>query len=558
MVLTSIKNIGKLIERWWPVLIVVLALVVRLVGNTYTPPSPYWEEAAIGYDAFSVLKTARDHRGQAWPLVAFTSFADYKPSLYFYLTVPSVALLGLNTGAVRLPAAVASSLTVGLVYLLAERWSNRRTARWASLILLVQPWSWQVGRVGFEVNSAVALLLFGIYAFLRSNEPRAHRVWRWLCATSFALSMYAYHAARILAPLFAVSLWLMDFLSSLSSRSTTPLSYVKALIKSVLPWLPSAILAAIIIAPILWAARGPVVQQRFRETSIFSQLTPIATSNQRRALAHYNALSRLVEHRWVWWVLTLWESYASHFDPSYLFSHGDVNPRHSSQFFGMLYPWEIITIGAGVVLVGTLSVRARRQLVVLTLLSPLAAMITVATPHSLRALPLATWLAIWSGLGVGGLVDWAGRWRYGRLAATMGALTIIAASFVVLVYWLSGPYRYAYSREWQYGYQELYTALQHYQQPDEAVYVAKTHGRPAMYLWFYTQANPRLVQKAMHTIPTSQAEPTQYENYYFIDGNNGNRGLHAITSTDLPKNAIPLQQINFLDGTLAWQIYRQP
>ena len=102
------------------ILIILLAGTLRFYNLADNPPAPYWEEAALGYDAYSILKTGKDFHGNNWPLVAFESFGDWKPSLYFYAVVPAVAGFGLNTFAVRFPSAAAGTLTVVLVYFLAK------------------------------------------------------------------------------------------------------------------------------------------------------------------------------------------------------------------------------------------------------------------------------------------------------------------------------------------------------------------------------------------------------------------------------------------------------
>ena len=86
--------------------------------------SPYWEEVAIGYDAYSVAKTSKDHHGNFLPIVAFESFGDFKPGLYFYLVVPIIKLISLNVLAVRLPAAIAGLLIIlGNAFLVQNIWS---------------------------------------------------------------------------------------------------------------------------------------------------------------------------------------------------------------------------------------------------------------------------------------------------------------------------------------------------------------------------------------------------------------------------------------------------
>ena len=101
-------------------IIFVLAVFLRFYKLSSNPPSLYWEEAALGYDAYSILKTGKDFHGNKFPLVAFESFGDWKPSLYFYTLVPSIALFGLNEFAVRFPSAFFGSLTVLLTYFLVK------------------------------------------------------------------------------------------------------------------------------------------------------------------------------------------------------------------------------------------------------------------------------------------------------------------------------------------------------------------------------------------------------------------------------------------------------
>ena len=106
----------KFFKKNWPlILILLLAALLRLYRLGYNPPSLHWDETAIGYNAFSIFKTGRDEYGNLLPLI-FKSFGDFKPGLYIYLVVPSVALFGLNELAVRLPSAVIGILTVWLVF----------------------------------------------------------------------------------------------------------------------------------------------------------------------------------------------------------------------------------------------------------------------------------------------------------------------------------------------------------------------------------------------------------------------------------------------------------
>src|SRR6266404_9311757 len=86
-------------------IIVLLAVLLRLWQLGNVPPSPDWDEAALGYNAYSIMHTGRDEYGKFLPVV-LRSFDDYKPALYAYLTIPAISVFGLDTFAVRLPSAV--------------------------------------------------------------------------------------------------------------------------------------------------------------------------------------------------------------------------------------------------------------------------------------------------------------------------------------------------------------------------------------------------------------------------------------------------------------------
>src|SRR3990167_11232559 len=77
------------------------------------------DEAAIGYNAYSLIQTGQDEHGNPWP-IHFQSFNDCKPGGYFYIVLPFVWAFGLNEWSVRLPGAIFGVLTVLFVYLLVK------------------------------------------------------------------------------------------------------------------------------------------------------------------------------------------------------------------------------------------------------------------------------------------------------------------------------------------------------------------------------------------------------------------------------------------------------
>jgi len=101
--------------------VLLLTIWLRFYQLGQLPGSLYWEEAALGYDAWSIAQTGADHHGHPWPVAAFESFGDWKPSGYFYALAPFVKVWGLRNWVVRAPAAVSGIMLVvaigALIYL---------------------------------------------------------------------------------------------------------------------------------------------------------------------------------------------------------------------------------------------------------------------------------------------------------------------------------------------------------------------------------------------------------------------------------------------------------
>ncbi len=185
--------------------ILTLAAFLRLY-NLGSFPALNADEAAIGYNAYSLLETGKDEHGNSWP-VHFQSFNDYKPGGYFYFVLPFVKLLGLNEWAVRLPSALFGIITVLLVYLLVkELFKDEAFALTSSFFLAISPWHIHFSRGGWEVNTATFLITLGFWLFIKSVKKPKFLI---LSSLFFVLSLYTYHAARIITPLLVIGLMLV-------------------------------------------------------------------------------------------------------------------------------------------------------------------------------------------------------------------------------------------------------------------------------------------------------------------------------------------------------------
>ncbi len=190
------------------VLVILLATLLRFYKLNVNPPGLYWDETAFGYDAYSILKTAKDHHGHFMPLF-FESYGDWKLPGYFYLLLPSIKIFGLNEFAVRFPSALLSTLTVYLLFVLVKNLTkNINLALTSSLFLAISPWHIQFARGGFESSAGLFFVTLATILFIQGLNKRS-KVFFLFSFLFLAFSIYTYHAYRIFSPIFLLSFGLI-------------------------------------------------------------------------------------------------------------------------------------------------------------------------------------------------------------------------------------------------------------------------------------------------------------------------------------------------------------
>src|SRR5665811_686306 len=104
----------------WKLLLTItlLAGFLRFYQLSSNPPSLTWDEAAWGYNAYTLGIDGKDEFGVFLPYKYLESFGDFKPPMYAYLDILPVKIFGLNEFAGRFPSALFGTLTVLLTYFL--------------------------------------------------------------------------------------------------------------------------------------------------------------------------------------------------------------------------------------------------------------------------------------------------------------------------------------------------------------------------------------------------------------------------------------------------------
>lgn len=531
------------------IIIFLLAIFLRFYKLTSNPPSLYWEEAALGYDAYSILKTGKDFHGNSFPLVAFESFGDWKPSLYFYALVPSIAVFGLNEFSVRFPSAFFGSLTVLLAYFLTkELFVNHKKSTFpaeilglvTSFLLAINPWHLQFSRAGFEANLAVFLIVLGVYLFLKAVK---FNIWFLILSSlSFSLSLYAYHAARLFTPLLTLSLGLI---------------FIKKLWKEKKIVLVSLTLALFLISPIIKEFKNPAVKSRFQQTSAFSVLEPVLESNEKIREDKNTIWARIIHHRFWGYGKIYLNHYFDHFRPEFLFLKGDINPRHSTREVGLIYLIEVPFLLAGIYFVFHKKQWELLPIIFWLILAPVPAGLTKATPHALRFLISIPTLQILTAYGIVNLFLFIKK-KFKQQAVFIVLLAIFYLFFFGQhLHFYYQHYPFLYSQHWQYGYKEMVNYVLENEDKYDKIYITREQGRPSIYYFFYGQIDPRKTQAQDKEIIKDQGEFLKFDKIRFISPEEEqveDKSL-IVAGPSSQYGFKKCKEIRFLNGELAFKIY---
>ncbi len=197
------------------VLAIGAALLLWLPEFGSLPRGLNRDEAALGYNAYSILKTGKDEWGVSFP-ISITSFGDQKLPGYVYTLIPFIATFGLESWVVRLPSLLSGiAIIVGMgwvAYLLAQR-VQKSTARsvavsWITFFFIaLSPWHLHFSRVAYEAHLALAFFVFGFGLLLWSLDLplKKQRLTLIISAILFSFTFLTYHSFHIVTPLFLLS-----------------------------------------------------------------------------------------------------------------------------------------------------------------------------------------------------------------------------------------------------------------------------------------------------------------------------------------------------------------
>lgn len=474
----------------WIFLIVLLAGFLRFYRLTQVPPALNSDEVAIGYNAYSILKTGRDEYGIPYPLT-FRSFDDYKMPVYVYMVSGSMKVFGYNDFAVRFPSALFGTLTVLVTYFLAKelfsRWDKKRsyyTALIASLLLAISPWSLQFSRAGYEANVAVFFVISGAYLFLLGLKRG------WLLVLSsfvFSLAIWTYLTPRIFVPLLSVGLAII---------------YRKELWKQKLAVIVSLILGFIILLPVLRLSLSPQGQMRAAGVSVFGNPDDLKKSAARamRDESQGRKIFTVFDNRRLTYALTFLRGYFGHFDPNFLFLDKSID-KFRAPDVGLLYLFELPLLLTGAYMLVRKWSQGSAVLFWWMIVSPVAAAFTPPPPHPVRSLVFLPTFQIVCALGLITLAYILVK-KKTPVRYLIGALAVLGILLNV-VYYLHQYYAVLPiedARDWYTGRREMTERINAVKDAYDTVYVSKSLDFPYIFYLYYSPIDPLVYQQQGGTL----------------------------------------------------------
>ena len=455
--------------------ILALGACLRLWQIDNNPPHLTPDEAALGYNAYSILQTGKDEYGVRLPLI-FKSFGDYKPGLYIYSSIPFIWLFGLTEVAVRLPSALSGITAIYLLYLVVGKFfKNEKLSLISAFLLAINPWSIHFSRSAWEVNLALSLSLAAIYFFLRALEKQNYL---FLSAFFFGLSLLAYQGAKLSSGLIFIILFVVYFRKILKIKPKIILG--------------SAALGLVLILPVILS----FISGKTGRLAVFSVFSYPRPDDYLQAFLNQAEVNKNSPVYYLFYseplnfLRGILGRYFNHFSTRFLFFVGDwQNVRHTPPYHGTMLLSDLLFIGLGLFAVLRKKFKPEHWFVLLWLfLSPLPAVLSRDEIHAVRSLQMLLPLVIIASLGVNYVLS-----HFRKL----GLFVVVLLYLVSFIYFVDSEYVHlpeAQSKAWEYGYKQIVETVSPIQSDYAEIVVQQSYAQPYIYFLFFQKYPPQKLQ----------------------------------------------------------------
>jgi 4-amino-4-deoxy-L-arabinose transferase-like glycosyltransferase len=510
------KNIEKIIIT----AVIILSFLIKVYALNKSPPTVGFDEAALGYNTYSILKTGKDEYGNFLPL-SLRSFNDYKPALYAYLSIPFVAIMGLNEISIRMVSVIAGTFSLLFLYFFLREFVKSKYLRYfIFLVLAFEPWRVHFSRVALETNLSACFFIIGAW-FLFKNGFLIKKKRTFLKMLSipffFALSAYSYHGARAAAPIFIV-LYAFDPLKLFFVKHFK--SYKKWFLKFRLKYIYLVLFFLLFLIPVFFVNKSSQVLTRFRQENVFyrySPFTPKELLNKNK-----NAWLNLENNPLYYFTGIMSGHMLSYISPInlggriYHWVKSSVQRIPSFSMFGWIET--IIFVFGLVYLIKTFKTKGKNRFLIYWIIAGAApAALTWNWFHPLRSMNLYPALELIIALGFVSLIEILNKYLNKKIIKIIYIVFILLFSLSIL-FTIINEYNYAVAKnhgEYQPGgFKEGVPILAKLQDDYDEIIIDSPHAQNYIFFLFYQSFPPEIVQSYADKRPKPGVEGNLNFNFY--------------------------------------------
>lgn len=540
----------KLKKNLLLIAIIALSAVLRFYNLSNIPAGFNDDEAAFGYNAYSITKIGKDEWGKMLPFPVFESFGDWKLVGYLYLTAISTSIFGLSEFATRFPSALFGVFTVFATYLLAKELFNKRIALLASLLIAISPWHVIASRNAFESDLLSFFITLGIYALIKAFEEKKYLKYS---GALFVLAFYIYRSAWIFLPLFLLTILLLHQ------------SQFRKFKKEFLKYTIIGIVFLLPLIPTIFSFRG---QSRFVQESFITGATRIGITNDiniRRGLCSNNMPTftcTIIYNKYISFTKTYVANYFKNLSFDSFFENASPTGFQSFATRGVFYLFELPLLILGLLVLFKRKDPSLKILIPWILLAPIGASITgignygrlnliLPVPQIIAAFGLYAFL---TNLNLKAL-------RLAAIATITIVITFSLCKFVVDMFYVEPFFTSRYQR---YGYKELFTYLNNQKSSYEHFYISGKIDNSHQYIQylFHQKVDP---QYFLSNVKRSHAKDgwvsmESIANYHFPQSAPGpeqipKKSLLVTGSKEVNYPVGPISQVKYLNGEVGFEVY---
>ncbi len=463
------------------VIITCFGALLRFYKLGIVPDGFHRDEAFLGYNAYSLLKTGKDMSGKLLPL-HFESFI-YSPGGYSYASIPFIAIFGLDEFSTRFASAFFGTLTIPLLFLLAYKLFPKtpRIGILGSFILVITPWHINLSRTATENILVTFFLLLGIYFFFVWKDHQNKLLFLLLGFISISLTLVIYQAPRAFLPMFIPFMFSILFFDK--KRSI---------------FLPLVLYSIFILLPVGLVLSNSHLSTRMKTVSIWStEKTSLIIQEQIREDGVRNIhplVSRITHNKIIGYTEEFLRNYFLHFSYDFLFADRGMPDRYRIPHAGLLYISMIPLVLSGIYYLMTEKKRIGWFLIGWISIGIIGSALTFDDiPNLQRTVFIVPAVSLIISVGT-----------YSLLGIRSNILRIATTGIFLFAFFFEG-YRYLHHyyvqqivhRPWyrQEGYRELVQFIQKIEHKYNNIVITNRESAPTIFFLFYTKYDPKQFQE---------------------------------------------------------------